>query len=180
MSLFIISGIQKILVYQKALIQTFNTSFWTTKQSFRIHIMQTQVLKVILYQKPGLQILDRQIYLRLRDGMCLEFKNPSSIRNFNRSTPLPFYASQIINPFLNSRISANQNYGQEFQPIVKSLYPLMFLQCRISFKPNLGIFSFLFYIICTEYSCQTQTTRFQSKYFLFYSYTSQPNSKLIS
>ena len=43
------------------------------------------------------------------------------------SNPLPFYSNQIINPFLNSRISANDNKGLEFQPIVKSLYCLMFL-----------------------------------------------------
>ena len=29
-------------------------------------------------------------------------------------TPLPFYATQIINPLLNSRISANHNKVDEF------------------------------------------------------------------
>ena len=44
--------------------------------------------------------------------------------------PLPFYATQIINPFLTSRISANLGKGE-------SLYSLMFLQCRISFMLRL-------------------------------------------
>ena len=46
---------------------------------------------------------------------------------------LPFYATQIITPFLNSKISVNCVNGQGFQPIVKLLCPLMFLQFRISF-----------------------------------------------
>ena len=57
------------------------------------------------------------------------------------SNPLPFKATQIINPFLDSRFSANNNKGFEFQPIVKSLYSLMFFQCRISFMEK----SFLLY-----------------------------------
>ena len=48
--------------------------------------------------------------------------------------PLPFYATQMIKPFLNSWISANHNKGVVFQPIVKFLYSLMLLQCRISFR----------------------------------------------
>ena len=44
---------------------------------------------------------------------------------------LPFYATQIIDPFLTLRISANPDF--RFQPFVNSLYTLMFLQCRISF-----------------------------------------------
>ena len=36
-------------------------------------------------------------------------------------TLLPFYATQIINPFHNSRISANHDKGEGFQPIVKSI-----------------------------------------------------------
>ena len=43
------------------------------------------------------------------------------------SNLLPFYATQIINSFLNSRISADHDKGLEFKPIVKSLYSLMFL-----------------------------------------------------
>ena len=39
-------------------------------------------------------------------------------------------------PFLNSSITANHDKGQGFQPIVKSLYPLMFLQFRISFTSH--------------------------------------------
>ena len=49
-------------------------------------------------------------------------------------TPLPLYATHLINPFFNSRISDNHDKGYRFQPIVKSLYLSMFLQCRISFK----------------------------------------------
>ena len=37
------------------------------------------------------------------------------------SHPLPFYATQRINPFLNSRISANHDKMEDFQPIIKSL-----------------------------------------------------------
>ena len=48
-------------------------------------------------------------------------------------TPLSFYIIQIINPFLNLRISANHDKEQGLQPILKSCYSLMFLQCRISF-----------------------------------------------
>ena len=48
--------------------------------------------------------------------------------------PLPFNATQIDNPFLTSRISSNHDRGLGFQPIVKSVYSLMFLQCRISFN----------------------------------------------
>ena len=46
-------------------------------------------------------------------------------------TPLPFYATHLINPFLIQNLRQSR---QGFQPIVKSLYLLMFLQCRISFK----------------------------------------------
>ena len=49
------------------------------------------------------------------------------------TTSLPFYASQIISHFLTLRISANHDKGLGFQPIVRSLYSFMFLQCRISF-----------------------------------------------
>ena len=38
-----------------------------------------------------------------------------------------------LTPFLIQRTSTNHDKGQCFYPIVKSLYPLMFLQCRISF-----------------------------------------------
>ena len=37
------------------------------------------------------------------------------------------YATQIFNPFLNSSTSVNHNKDEGFQPIVTSLYPLMFL-----------------------------------------------------
>ena len=64
---------------------------------------------------------------------------------YNRSTnsaefceclyhPLTFYTSQIINPFLTLRLSANRDKRLEFKPIVKSLYFLMFLYCRIFFQ----------------------------------------------
>ena len=48
-------------------------------------------------------------------------------------TPLPFYATQIINPFLCSRIIANHDKGEGFQPIMKSLNSQLFLQYIISF-----------------------------------------------
>ena len=38
-------------------------------------------------------------------------------------TPLPFYVTQIINTFLNSIISANNEKGKEFQPVVKPYTP---------------------------------------------------------
>ena len=55
----------------------------------------------------------------------------SSVNVF--TTPSSFYASQIINPFLTSRISSNHSTGFGFQLTGKSLYSLMFLQCGISF-----------------------------------------------
>ena len=42
-------------------------------------------------------------------------------------TPLPFFATQIINPFLYSIISANHDKGEELQTMVKSLHPLLYL-----------------------------------------------------
>ena len=55
-------------------------------------------------------------------------------------TPLPFYATQIINPFLNPIISANPNKGEEFQQIAKSLYPLLFPQYMgIKYCNNLNL-----------------------------------------
>ena len=38
-------------------------------------------------------------------------------RHFFFTNPLPFYATQIINHFLNSRSSANHDKGLEFYPI---------------------------------------------------------------
>ena len=34
--------------------------------------------------------------------------------------PLPFYLTKNINPFLNSRIPANHDKGERFNPIVNS------------------------------------------------------------
>ena len=48
---------------------------------------------------------------------------------------LPFYATQISNPFHNSRISAKQDKREGFWQIVKSLYPLMFLS-TVDFQYN--------------------------------------------
>ena len=48
-------------------------------------------------------------------------------------TPIPFYATQIINPFLNSRNSVNHNKVERIQLMVKSLERGLFLYCRISF-----------------------------------------------
>ena len=35
----------------------------------------------------------------------------------------PFYATQIVNPFINSIILANHEKGEELMPMAKSLYP---------------------------------------------------------
>ena len=43
------------------------------------------------------------------------------------STLLHFYATKIVNPFLNSRISAIHDKGLGIKPILKSLYLLMLL-----------------------------------------------------
>ena len=53
-------------------------------------------------------------------------------------TPLPFYETKIINSLLNSIISVNHKKGEEIQANLKSLYPLLFLQCRITFDRLLG------------------------------------------
>ena len=39
-------------------------------------------------------------------------------------TPLPFYATKINHPFLNSMISTNHKNGLKFQPIFKPFYHL--------------------------------------------------------
>ena len=49
------------------------------------------------------------------------------------TNPLPFCATQIINPFLTSRLSTNHDKGLDLKKIEESLYSLMFLQCRIVF-----------------------------------------------
>ena len=72
-------------------------------------------------------------------------------------TPLPFYGTQIIDPFLKSRISANHEKGLEFQPIVKSLYSLIFLQCRISFAGN---------IYSLDFDTEGQQSIFNKSFFL--------------
>ena len=41
-------------------------------------------------------------------------------------TPFPFYGTQLINPFLSSLISANHDKVEEFQLILKSVYPSLF------------------------------------------------------
>ena len=50
-------------------------------------------------------------------------------------TPLPFFENQIINSFLNSMISANNEKGEEFQRIGNILYSLLFFYCRMSLLP---------------------------------------------
>ena len=62
---------------------------------------------------------------------------------------LPFYATQIINPFLTSSISVNYDKGLEFQPIGESLYSLISLQCRISFVQKQQI-NIIFWLIKIE------------------------------
>ena len=49
------------------------------------------------------------------------------------SSLFPFYSTQIVNPFHDLLISANHDKRERFQTLVKSLHPLLFLQCRISF-----------------------------------------------
>ena len=67
----------------------------------------------------------------------------------------PPYATQIIKLFFNSRILANHK-GEGFQPMMKSLYPLLFLWCRISFQhtivhwPNLEFMNILWNIDSTK------------------------------
>ena len=59
--------------------------------------------------------------------------NICAIQSMSFNPPFPSIQLKIINPFHNSRISANYDKGQEFQPIMKPLYPSMFLQFRIFF-----------------------------------------------
>ena len=63
----------------------------------------------------------------LPHNLCNTANAPSTPR------PFPFYATQIINHFLKSMISANYNEVERIRPIVKSLYPLLFLYCKLSF-----------------------------------------------
>ena len=75
-------------------------------------------------------------FILSKESLCQINKQRSILLNTQNvfKTPLTLFTTQMIYPFLNSRISANHDKGQGFQPIVKSLqYPLMFLQCRISF-----------------------------------------------
>ena len=58
-----------------------------------------------------------------------------------------FYATETTNPFLNSIVSANHEKGKEFQAMVKSIYPLLFLLCTISFK----FFPLPHFTICEMY-----------------------------
>ena len=51
----------------------------------------------------------------------------SVIQQISIKWKVPFHATQIINHFLNSIISANSEKGDEFQQIEKSLYPLLLL-----------------------------------------------------
>ena len=47
--------------------------------------------------------------------------------------PLPFYANQLSNPFLNSKISANHDRVDGLLAKGKILVKGLFLYCRISF-----------------------------------------------
>ena len=76
-------------------------------------------------------------YFIIDQQIALHFENYSE----RLLHPLPFDATQITNPFLTSRISANHHKELGFEPIVKSLYPLMFLQFRISFSLQESIFT---------------------------------------
>ena len=75
------------------------------------------------------------IFIKKKKDFIIEKQIPRQFVQYIECLSIdpPFYATQIINPFLNSRISTNNDKGQGFQPIVKYLYPLMFLQCIISF-----------------------------------------------
>ena len=57
----------------------------------------------------------------------------------------------MINPFLSSMISANHDKVKGFQPIVKALYPLLFLYCRIFFfLQNHTLIPSLMHIFCLK------------------------------
>ena len=53
----------------------------------------------------------------------IEHQLPLKIMKYSKymSCPLPTHAIQIINPFLNSRITANHDKVEKFQAMVKSL-----------------------------------------------------------
>ena len=53
----------------------------------------------------------------------IEYQLPRKIMKYSKylSCPLPFHAIQIINPFLNSRITANHDKNEKIQPMLKSL-----------------------------------------------------------
>ena len=80
-------------------------------------------------------------------------------------TPLSFYATKLVNPFLSSRISANHDKGQGFQPMVKFLYPLMFLQSRISLYHI--IFHTLLFRFIRNVSFMLRFIDYQQKYLLY-------------
>ena len=81
---------------------------------------ERRLQKVLYYEKRYFEMINKQCGI-----LC------NAVNIFQ--TPLPFYATQYIHHCLNSRISANHDKEIEFQPIVKFLNPLMFLQCRIFF-----------------------------------------------
>ena len=58
--------------------------------------------------------------------------------------PLPFYATQIINPFVNSIVSANHEKEKDFQPMEKLYAPYCFFSVESLLKA----------IIRTPYVCK--------------------------
>ena len=57
--------------------------------------------------------------------------------------PLIPYYTQMINHFLNSRISANHIKWRDFQPFLKSSKRGFFFYCKISFAKILVLFIFI-------------------------------------
>ena len=83
-----------------------------------------------------------------KKGIKYQFMPPQYVQNrfYNRETIaasnyvlhqmvvlLPYYANQVINPFLNSRIFQLILKWTDFQPMLKSLLRVLFLYCIISF-----------------------------------------------
>ena len=59
----------------------------------------------------------------------------------------PFHATQIINPFLNSRRSANHDKVEGFQPMLKFL-------CRYCFSIVNYYFKFMHYLTISRFVCK--------------------------
>ena len=84
--------------------------------------------------------------------MCtftLEKHIPRNIVYYSKWFSYPLLCNSNNNPFLNLNTSANHNEVVEIQPsnaMVKSLYPFLYLYCKISFFLIVDIYFFSFYI----------------------------------